>query len=214
MADYTAWLIEISEGGSVAEGGPVYFQMSNDDDWTPDHDKALHFARKQDAESIIAYYGWNRTKAIEHCWPEPRIREVVAESNGHHWIKAFNLTCCRDCGIVRRADDKNSQCKGSVRVGPRAAPASHATREQLLGVNRFLNKIANLIDDEVTCDPLDDAIKWANEALAIMAILSLSHEAPAQEPVAWGERINGKIVSVRMDRSTHCNEPLYAEREP
>jgi hypothetical protein len=46
-------------------------------------------------------------------------REVIAESNGHHWIKAFNLTCCRDCGNVRRADDQNSPCKGTVRVGPR-----------------------------------------------------------------------------------------------
>ncbi len=41
---------------------------------------------------------------------------VIAESNGHHWIKAFNLTCCRDCGIIRRADDQNKQCPGVVKV--------------------------------------------------------------------------------------------------
>ena len=110
MPDYSAWLIEINEGT------PVYFQMSDDDDWTPDHDKALHLVRKQDAESIIAYYGWTRAKATEHLWPEPVDRKVIAESNGHHWIEAFNLVCCRDCGIVRRADDQNKPCRGVVGV--------------------------------------------------------------------------------------------------
>lgn len=43
----------------------------------------------------------------------------VATSNGHHWIERFNLVCCRDCGIVRRADDKNKPCRGVVRVGLR-----------------------------------------------------------------------------------------------
>jgi len=44
---------------------------------------------------------------------------VIAESNGHHWIKWRQFTCCRDCGIIRRADDKNKPCKGVVKVGPR-----------------------------------------------------------------------------------------------
>ena len=66
--DYTAWLIEISDEAA----GPKYFQMSDDDDWTRDHNAALHLARKQDAESIINYYGWNRAHAVEHMWPVPR----------------------------------------------------------------------------------------------------------------------------------------------
>jgi hypothetical protein len=141
MPDYIAWLIEIPEGGSVAEGGPVYFQMVNDDNWTPDHDKALHFGRKQDAEAVIAHYGWNRTKATEHCWPEPVELQVIAESNGHHWIKAFNLTCCRDCGIVRRADDQNKPCRGLVGIALRSrqptdapafpVPTSHLEKSQM-----------------------------------------------------------------------------------
>lgn len=45
--------------------------------------------------------------------------KVIAESNGHHWIERFNLVCCRDCGFVRRADDKNKPCKGVVKVGLR-----------------------------------------------------------------------------------------------
>jgi hypothetical protein len=47
--------------------------------------------------------------------------EVIAISNGHHWIEIFKLICCRDCGFVRRADDNNRPCKGRVRVGPREA---------------------------------------------------------------------------------------------
>lgn len=74
MSDYTAWLVEINEPVS----GSVYYQMEDDNDWTSDHDKALHFSRKQDAEKIIAYYGWTRAKAIEHMWPELTARDVIA----------------------------------------------------------------------------------------------------------------------------------------
>lgn len=61
--------------------------------------------------------------ATEKQMPAPR--PVIAVTNGHHWVEAFNLVCCRDCGIVRREDDQNKPCKGVVRVGPRdAAPQS------------------------------------------------------------------------------------------
>lgn len=53
---------------------------------------------------------------------------VIAESNGHHWIVysgrssgSSAIQCCRDCGIVRRADDKNNPCKGVVKVVTRSA---------------------------------------------------------------------------------------------
>lgn len=62
-ATYTAWLIETDEGASIN-----YFQMVDDDDWTFSPHKALHFGRKQDAEKMIAYYGWTRARAVEHMW--------------------------------------------------------------------------------------------------------------------------------------------------
>lgn len=64
MADYAAWLVEMNE-----PQGPVYFQLSHDDDWTKDHNKALHFSRQQDAERAIEYYGWTEARPTEHCWP-------------------------------------------------------------------------------------------------------------------------------------------------
>jgi hypothetical protein len=38
--DYSAWLIETDEGASIN-----YFQLVDDDDWTFDHNKAVHFGR-------------------------------------------------------------------------------------------------------------------------------------------------------------------------
>src|SRR5882724_5039688 len=115
MPDYTAWLVEIND----QPGGPIYFQLAHDDDWTKDHNAALHLSRCEDAERVIEYYGWTKAKAVKHIWPEPTVREVIAESNGHHWIKAFGMTCCRDCGMVRRADDQNKPCRGIIGVGLR-----------------------------------------------------------------------------------------------
>ena len=49
---------------------------------------------------------------------------VVAESNGHKWTDDWSSSIellrgrhvCVDCGILRRADDKNKPCKGRVHV--------------------------------------------------------------------------------------------------
>lgn len=61
--DNTAWLVEIMWGND-----PVYFQLAYDDDWTKDHDQALHFCRKIDAERCIEHYGWTIAKPVEHMW--------------------------------------------------------------------------------------------------------------------------------------------------
>jgi len=58
---------------------------------------------------------------------KPEIGEVHAESNGHKWCMVkFTLTTlesCQVCGIVRRSDDKNSPCKGPVKITRRIALA-------------------------------------------------------------------------------------------
>ena len=45
--------------------------------------------------------------------------EVIAESNGHHWIERYGFVLCRDCGFLRRIDDDNKLCRGVVGVVPR-----------------------------------------------------------------------------------------------
>ena len=39
----------------------------------------------------------------------------------HDWFipEFIGYECCRKCGVVRRADRKNSTCKGVVKVGLR-----------------------------------------------------------------------------------------------
>lgn len=64
MTDETAWLIELAGNHGV----PNYFQLSYDDDWTPDANKALRFARCQDAQAYIHHIGWTEPKPVEHMW--------------------------------------------------------------------------------------------------------------------------------------------------
>lgn len=49
-----------------------------------------------------------------------KVPRVLDTSNGHHWIEWRAFVCCRDCGIIRRADDRNKPCRGVVKVGLRA----------------------------------------------------------------------------------------------
>ncbi|MEE9572678.1 MAG: hypothetical protein V3W20_06520 [Candidatus Neomarinimicrobiota bacterium] len=39
--------------------------------------------------------------------------------NEHCWIKEWNMLVCKFCGIIRRADGKNSKCPGKVKIGLR-----------------------------------------------------------------------------------------------
>jgi len=53
---------------------------------------------------------------------------------------------------------------------------------------------------------------WLFDALSAAA--RVRAEDNAGEPVAWGEDIDGKIVSVRLDKSRHCTVPLYRAPQP
>ena len=39
----------------------------------------------------------------------------------HRWIKKWELTCCKKCGVVKRKDRKNGPCPGVVKVKLRGA---------------------------------------------------------------------------------------------
>lgn len=74
MADQSAWLIEFKPSVSRT---PVYWGRTDCSEdgvlgMTPDHDAALRFTRKQDAEAVIEHYGWTEAFASEHMWCEPR----------------------------------------------------------------------------------------------------------------------------------------------
>jgi len=57
---------------------------------------------------------------------------------------------------------------------------------------------------------------WHNDPLRLSstlyrAMVAASPPAPAAEvePVAWGEFYGGRCAAVRLDRSVHCQTPLY-----
>jgi hypothetical protein len=71
--DRAAWLCELN-----GREGPRYFQISDDDDWTANHDQALQLATREAAERVISYYGWTEVKAIEHMWCKPKCSSPAA----------------------------------------------------------------------------------------------------------------------------------------
>ena len=116
MIEETAWLIEL-QGESL----PTWWGRVDSEDgvcgWTTDHAKAIRFARSQDAKAIIDDIGWTRAIPTDHMWCD----------YSHKWgplkIGArSDLEACSDCGIVRRADDKNAPCKGPVKLRPMEGP--------------------------------------------------------------------------------------------
>lgn len=47
--------------------------------------------------------------------------DEVVSAREHEWVRfdGFTYDVCGICGVVRRADDRNKPCRGTVRVVPR-----------------------------------------------------------------------------------------------
>lgn len=62
----TGWLIEFSQRVFTT---PTYYGKTDDGlGQTTDHQKAIRFVRKEDAEAVIEDIGWTEASAIEHQW--------------------------------------------------------------------------------------------------------------------------------------------------
>lgn len=66
--DETAWLIELR--GNVPKWWSLEYRPGPN--WTQDANRALRFARKEDADAYIWDIGWTEAFATEHMWPTPR----------------------------------------------------------------------------------------------------------------------------------------------
>lgn len=55
--------------------------------------------------------------------------DLPSNSNGHQWRTFRGAVACKSCGLVRRADDRNRQCVGIVKVALRGQPASGEAHE-------------------------------------------------------------------------------------
>ena len=45
---------------------------------------------------------------------------MTEQKNGHDWgfWKDNQFQCCKTCGIIRRRDDKNGECRGKQKLRP------------------------------------------------------------------------------------------------
>lgn len=70
MATEFGWLIE---NGKKQGDGLAYRFINNDlggiPDWTEDHNKALRFARREDAEQF-AHHDEDAWRIVEHAWDD------------------------------------------------------------------------------------------------------------------------------------------------
>jgi hypothetical protein len=68
--------------------------------------------------------GWASKKSIAAVSRRTKMQEAAALADGDHvWHLRFNVTCCKHCGVVMRADGTNKPCPGIVRVTLRAEAA-------------------------------------------------------------------------------------------
>jgi hypothetical protein len=113
MIEETGWLIELKGTQSPMWWGRV----DNDEDgvcgWTSDPAKAIRFCRAVDALAIIDENGWTEAIPTDHMWCD----------YSHKWVplkigSRQDLESCSECGVVRRADDKNGPCKGPMKLRP------------------------------------------------------------------------------------------------
>ena len=72
MGDQTAWLVELT--GREPQWWSATFTTEDEPDgtFTRHADKALRFARREDAEAFIAVSGWTEAFATEHIWCAPK----------------------------------------------------------------------------------------------------------------------------------------------
>ena len=77
MAEETGWLIEsYSSKHNIYRAewltADIYTHVECWSHWTKDASKALRFARKTDADAVIAALGWTEAVATEHQWLKPK----------------------------------------------------------------------------------------------------------------------------------------------
>lgn len=79
LTDETGWLIEL-----FGQGAPTYYGKTDEGTlgMTGDHNVAIRFARKVDADATIDDIGWTRpqAQAVEHMWCDGRLHSLAARS--------------------------------------------------------------------------------------------------------------------------------------
>lgn len=160
MTEESAWLIETKHLGAPA----WWSRVDNEDDgvcgWSHDSLKAIRFARAQDAQAIIDFYGWTEVVPTDHLW--------LDDAHKWEWFEKFKFTACKDCGIVQRADKKNGPCKGRVAVTLRV-PSTEVTA--LVEAARAYQDAMENFAREVRRDA-NKEYPWPAQDIALQALLA------------------------------------------
>lgn len=84
----------------------------------------------------------------------------MKQSDGHDWTKRDQWTVCKKCGIIKRKDGKNKQCRGIVKITTRTTKAA------------LVQQIANLLTEiEVLAKDRDEGWKRFREYRKLYAEL-------------------------------------------
>jgi len=195
IVDATGWLIE-------KDDPPVYCVLSDDYDehWTNDANRALRFARQEDAQAYSDHIGWTSppVRIAEHMWPE-RTRDVAQPSRGPR--EALRSACAAGGELGCSCADQNYQWYGpscettmtSVMrtmlkdetssissTQPASAQPAPEISDIRWAVNVLLEKIAERFDKWNTADV------WRDEAAA--TVRSFKHAAPQYQGPLTGEQ--------------------------
>jgi len=165
--DASAWLIEVSE-----PEGPEYFQLVDDDNWSSDHDTALHFARKQDAEKYIADVGWTRARAIEHIWPASPPEQAASPKNLLRGRESVREIAHKHCTCTCRGDPEVLQNHTNLCDEISDAILEYAvlsSAPQRSSTSAMHDLICAIIEDDAKYDATTNTWDTSKAATAIIA---------------------------------------------
>lgn len=101
------WEFQVMQGGIVVAEGDA-----------PDRDSAL-----REAGHYVMMYGQDGacSAIVKPVMEQERSHRMTEPKHEWFFYDRLQCDCCRNCGIIRRADGKNNPCRGVAGVGPRAS---------------------------------------------------------------------------------------------
>lgn len=77
MAEEIGWLIEV-----FGQGSSTYYGKTDEGvlGMTGDHNAAIRFARREDAQATIDDIGWTEAQPVEHMWIGPELHSLAART--------------------------------------------------------------------------------------------------------------------------------------
>jgi hypothetical protein len=124
----TGWLIEFSQRVSAR---PCWYGKTDDGlGQATDPNKALRFARKEDAEMVIEDFGWTEARATEHMWCDPLLQAERSEGGSPTPIDdgAVEMPSMIKCHVCLKTHEEGLRHDRNGNLEPRAALQASQTK--------------------------------------------------------------------------------------